>query len=169
MRTPTSLPAPPTPRTRRRAPTGCSACRPEASYPGRAGWGCQPDPAWAALSCPRPLHSADTHFGLFALDEKDRHPRRKTRGGVNLRSSSEWEQAPGWAAWRGTEGSAEMASPQSLVFWEGGAYFVNWFGVGNGVSFSLISLFLGWGVGVTGCSGPMGHSGGGTSATLSLV
>lgn len=33
-----------------------------------------------------------------------------------------------------------MASPQSLVFWEGGAYFVNWFGVGNGVSFSLISL-----------------------------
>lgn len=40
-------------RTRRRALTGCSACHLEASYLGGAGWGCQSDPAWATLSCPR--------------------------------------------------------------------------------------------------------------------
>lgn len=85
--TPRSLPAPQTHRTRTRAPTVCSACRPEASSPGGAGGACWPDPAWTALSCARPFHSADTHFGLFALDKKERHPRRKTGGGANPRSS----------------------------------------------------------------------------------
>lgn len=33
-----------------------------------------------------------------------------------------------------------MASPQTLFGGEGRAYFINWFGVGNGVSFSLVSL-----------------------------
>lgn len=167
--TPMSLPARQTHRTRKRAPTGCSACRPEASYPGGAGWGCQPDPAWTALSCPRPLRSADTHFGLFALDKKD-IPGERPEGEQTCGVAERGSQASGRAPWRGAQGSAEMASPQSLVFWEGGACFVNWFGVGNGFSFSLISLIsLGGGVGITGCSVPRGQSGGGRSATLSLV
>lgn len=53
---------------------------------------------------------------------------------------------------------------------EGRAYFINWFGVGNGVSFSLVSL-VSWvaGGGITGCSVPRGQTGGGRNATLSLV
>lgn len=60
--------------------------------------------------------------------------------------------------------------PLKPFFWEGGAYFVNWFDVGNGVSFSLISL-VSWvgGGGITDCSVPRGQTGGGRSATLSLV
>ena len=60
--------------------------------------------------------------------------------------------------------------PKAFFWGEGGAYFVNWFGVGNGVSFSLISL-VSWvgGGGITGCSVPRGQTGGGRNATLSLV
>ena len=57
-----------------------------------------------------------------------------------------------------------------FFFWEGGAYFVNWFWVRNGVSFSLISLVSwGGGGGLTGCSVPRGQTGSGRRATLSLV
>lgn len=49
-------------------------------------------------------------------------------------------------------------------------YLVNCFGIGNGVSFSLISLVSWVGVGdITGCSVPTGQSEGGRSATISLV
>lgn len=163
-RTLMSLPAPQTHRTRRRAPTGCSVCHPEASFLGGVGWDCQPKPAWTTLSCPRPLPSAEAHFGLFALEKRKTSQEKVKPEGNEPTENLEVGVEP-WngVSWKGAQDSAEMASTQSLFWGVGGwgSYFVNWFRIGKWDFFVFnLPCFLGRGWGeTTGYSVPRGQSG----------